>query len=53
METQVHSFIRQAREMARTKGISRTQAMRELAQENPGLYEAFRAAEAKRPVLSK
>jgi hypothetical protein len=47
------NFIEQARELAQSKGISRTEAMRQIAAEQPKLYEDFLASESRRPVLSK
>jgi signal peptide peptidase SppA len=46
-------FLEQAHALASREKISRTQAMRRLAQEQPKLYEDFRAAESRRTVLTK
>jgi hypothetical protein len=46
-------FLERARELARSQGISRTEAMRKLAAEQPKLYQDFLTSESQRPLLSK
>lgn len=43
-------FMQKATQIAREEKITRTEAMRRLAHEEPDLYERFRAGEAARPV---